>query len=166
MCVCVSFAVAAVNGEAATLFGNKECFPCLSPRASALAATIVYELSAIVAFTLNGCWRPRGYNRALHLVPLFINPQLLVLMVYVRPGHSSRITTPPRSTQSDSGLLAGVMPIIHCGAQRPLLLYCPMSHFILCTHSVPFFLCLYNLRHTTRCSFFCQSLKIPLPLCH
>lgn len=38
--------------EAATLFGNEECFPCLSPSASALAATSVYKtLSAIVLYT-------------------------------------------------------------------------------------------------------------------
>lgn len=43
ICCCCS------EWEAATLFGSKECFPCLSPSASALAARSVYKtLSAIV----------------------------------------------------------------------------------------------------------------------
>lgn len=48
MCVCV-ICCCCSKWEAATLFGSKECFPCLSPSASALAAPSVFEtLSAIV----------------------------------------------------------------------------------------------------------------------
>lgn len=121
-------------------------------------------LSAIVTFTLSGCWRPRGYNRALHFVPPFFQPSITCPYGICLSRAQFEDYYTPRFTLSDSGLLAGVMPIIHCGAQRPLLPVCPMSHFILCTHSVPFFyLCLYNLRHTARCSFFCQSFKNPTP---
>lgn len=56
MCATCKFGVCACliccwcsEWEAATLFGSEECFPCLSPSASALAAQSVYKtLSAIV----------------------------------------------------------------------------------------------------------------------
>lgn len=41
LCVCL-ICCRRSEWEAATLFGNGERFPCLSPRASTLAATIVY----------------------------------------------------------------------------------------------------------------------------
>lgn len=48
VCVCL-ICCCRSEWEAATLFGNEECFPCLSPPASALAALSVYKmLSAIV----------------------------------------------------------------------------------------------------------------------
>lgn len=48
MRVCVIYCCCS-KWEAATLFGSKECFPCLSPSACALAAPSVFKtLSAIV----------------------------------------------------------------------------------------------------------------------
>lgn len=82
--------------EAATLFGNEECFPCLSPSASALAALSVYKtLSAIVLLHRTAAGVEETTTGALHFLSLFNNPESLVPMVDVGPGHSSRISAPP-----------------------------------------------------------------------
>lgn len=111
MCVCVIYCCCS-KWEAATLFGSKECFPCLSPSACALAAPVrVQDAFCHCACTWSSCWHPRDYNRAL----LFLSPFFLVtilnhlfffLTVDSSPRHSSRISAPP-SIKSWTGLLAG-----------------------------------------------------------
>lgn len=99
VCVCVCACLICCcrsKWEAATLFGSEECFPCLSPSASALAAPSVYKtLFAIVLLHGTAAGVEETTTGALHFLSLFINPESLVPTADVGPGHSSRISAPP-----------------------------------------------------------------------
>ncbi len=94
MCACL-ICCSRSEWEAATLFGNEECFPCLSPSASALAALSVCKtLSAIVLLHGTAAGVVETTTGALHFLSLLNNPESLVPTVDVGPVHSSRISAP------------------------------------------------------------------------
>lgn len=84
--------------EAATLFGSKECFPCLSPSASALEAPSVFKkLSTIVLLHRTAAGVEQTTTGPLTFSPFFNNPTSLVTKVDVGPGHGLRISTSSRA---------------------------------------------------------------------
>lgn len=89
VCVCVSFAVATVNGKRQPSLATKSVSHALAlqplpwqPR----LCTRLFFFFCHCAFTRNGCWRRRDYNRGLHFLSLFINPGSLVPTVDVVLG--------------------------------------------------------------------------------
>lgn len=98
--------------EAPTLFGNRECFPCLSPSASSPAALSVYKrFSAIVLLHGMAAGAKEAPTGALHFLSLFNNPALLVSVGDIGPGHSSCYSAPP-SIQTLKWIVSRVKLII------------------------------------------------------
>lgn len=159
--MCVSFAVATVNGKRQPSLATKSVSHALALQPlpwQPCLCTRLFFFFCHCAFTRNGCWRGRDYNRGLHFLSLFINPGSLVPTVDVVLGTVQGLAQ-PLPPKSWTGLLASSSPSsiqVLClqgqSLSPPQPPYEPMSHlFILCTCPVPFFLCLCNLHHTTCC---------------
>lgn len=95
VCMRLSFAVATVNGKRQHSLATKSVSHALALQPLPWQPRLCTRRFLPLCFTRNGCWRRRGYNRALHFLSLFNNPESLVPTVDVGPKHSTRISAPP-----------------------------------------------------------------------
>lgn len=118
-------------GKRRTLFGNEECFPCLSPSASACPGSPVLCTGRFLpsffflffchcAFTQHGCWCWRDYNRAFHFFPPPPSTHPLQSPDCSCLGHSWRIS-PPYSPRPPSLLSPGLLA---AKTHHPFLVLC------------------------------------------
>lgn len=96
VCVRVSFAVAAVNGKRQPSLATKSVSHALAlqplPSQPRLCRKCFFSIVLLHGTAVGVEETTTG---ALHFFSLFNNPESLVAMVDVGPGHSSRISAPP-----------------------------------------------------------------------